>query len=71
MSASMIAPGEEPMDNHLATLLQEIEEFGQGHDVQESQHSRRLLNLEQVTAELIRLLLLCSHRNRRAVNRAF
>ena len=52
------------MDNHLATLLQEIEEFGQGHDVQESQHSRRLLNLEQVTAELIRMLLLCSQRKR-------
>ena len=47
------------MDNHLSTLLQEIEEFGQGHDVQESQHSRRLLNLEHVTAELIRMLLLC------------
>src|SRR5215469_1513487 len=62
MSASMLAPCEKHMDNHLSTLLREIEEFGQGHDVQESQHSRRLLNLEQVTAELIRMLLLCSQR---------
>jgi hypothetical protein len=58
----MLAPREKPMDNHLSMLLQEIEEFGQGHDVQESQHARRLLNLEHVTAELIRMLLLCSQR---------
>jgi predicted O-methyltransferase YrrM len=60
----MLAACEKHMDNHLSTLLREIEEFGQGHDVQESQHSRRLLNLEQVTAELIRMLLLCSQRKR-------
>jgi predicted O-methyltransferase YrrM len=59
-----LEPGEKPMDNQLSTLLREIAEFGQGHDVQESQHSRRLLNLEQVTAELIRMLLLCSQRKR-------
>ena len=58
----MGAPCEKHMDNHLSTLLREIEEFGQGHDVRENQHSRRLLNLEQVTAELIRMLLLCSQR---------
>jgi predicted O-methyltransferase YrrM len=50
------------MDHHLSTLLQEIEDFGHGHDSQESQHSRRLLNLERDSAELMRMLLLCSQR---------
>lgn len=52
------------MDQHLSRLLQEIEESGRGHDSQERQHSRRLLNLEHDTAELIRMLLLCGQRKR-------
>jgi predicted O-methyltransferase YrrM len=52
------------MDQHLSALLQEIAEFGQGHDSGESQHSRRLLNLEHDTADLIRMLLLSSQRKR-------
>jgi predicted O-methyltransferase YrrM len=52
------------MDHHLSSLLQEIENFGRGHDAQDSQHSHRLLNLERDTAELIRMLLLCSRRKR-------
>jgi predicted O-methyltransferase YrrM len=52
------------MDQHLSTLLQEIQDFGRGHDSQETQHSRRLLNLERDTAELIRMLVLCCQRKR-------
>jgi predicted O-methyltransferase YrrM len=41
-----------------------IEDFGRGHDSQENQHSRRLLNLERDTAELMCMPLLCSQRKR-------
>jgi predicted O-methyltransferase YrrM len=52
------------MEQHLLMLLEEIERFGRGHDSQETQHSHRLLNLERDTAELIRMLVLCSQRKR-------
>jgi len=52
------------MEQHLLMLLEELERFGRGHDSQETQHSHRLLNLERDTAELIRMLVLCSQRKR-------
>jgi predicted O-methyltransferase YrrM len=55
---------EKTMEQHLLILLEELERFGRGHDSQETQHSHRLLNLERDTAELIRMLVLCSQRKR-------
>lgn len=52
------------MEQHLSMLLEELERFGRGHDSQETEHRRRLLNLERDTAELIRMLVLCSQRKR-------
>lgn len=37
-------------------LLKELEEHGKAHDAAESEHSRRLLNLEPETAELVSIL---------------
>jgi predicted O-methyltransferase YrrM len=45
-------------------LIQELEQFGREHDAEEAEHSRKLLNLERSTAELIRMLVLCSQRKR-------
>jgi predicted O-methyltransferase YrrM len=55
---------DQTMEQHLLMLLEELERFGRGHDSQETQHSHRLLNLERDTAELIRMLVLCSQRKR-------
>jgi len=42
-------------------FLKQLEEHGQAHDAQESEHSRKLLNLEPDTAEIVSILA-CSSR---------
>jgi predicted O-methyltransferase YrrM len=44
------------MSPELRTLLKQLEEHGRAHDARESEHSRRLLNLEPETAELVSIL---------------
>ena len=41
------------MDQHLTALLAEIEEHGREHDARETEHSRKMLNLEPDTARLV------------------
>ena len=52
------------MNSTVLTLIQELEELGRDHDAKEFEHSRKFLNLERSTAELIRILILCSQRKR-------
>ncbi|MDA4120403.1 MAG: O-methyltransferase [Thaumarchaeota archaeon] len=44
------------MNPQLRNLLKQLEEHGQTHDAAEAEHSRRLLNLEPDTAELVSIL---------------
>jgi predicted O-methyltransferase YrrM len=44
------------MDEHLATLLDEIAQHGLEHDARETDHSRKMLNLEPDTARLVYIL---------------
>ena len=54
-------PLNQPWDNNLGvslhtnlrTFLKQLEEYGKAHDAQEPEHSRKLLNLEADTAELV------------------
>jgi len=41
---------------NLRTFLKQLEEHGRAHDAQELEHSRKLLNLEPDTAELVSIL---------------
>jgi predicted O-methyltransferase YrrM len=51
-------------DTQTLTVLRKIEAFGQSNDAQETDRSRRMLNLERSTAELIQILVLSSARKR-------
>jgi predicted O-methyltransferase YrrM len=44
------------MSPEVRRLLKQLEAHGRTHDARESEHSRRLLNLEQETAELVSIL---------------
>lgn len=44
------------MEEHLATLLEEIAEQGREHDAREADHSKKMLNLEPDTARLVHIL---------------
>ncbi len=44
------------MSPEVRRLLKQLEEHGRTHDASESEHSRRLLNLEPETAELVSIL---------------
>jgi len=48
----------------ITQVLHRLEAFGQEHDRTEMDHSRKLLNLERATAELLQLLALSSRRRR-------
>jgi len=43
------------MNSTVLTLIQELEELGRDHDAKEFEHSRKFINLERSTAELIRI----------------
>jgi predicted O-methyltransferase YrrM len=45
-------------------LLQQLEQEGRAHDVAQSEHSRKRLNLETPTARLLQLLILAGGRRR-------
>jgi predicted O-methyltransferase YrrM len=44
------------MDQHLTALLAEIERHGREHDARETDHSRKMLNLEPDTARLVHIV---------------
>jgi predicted O-methyltransferase YrrM len=46
----------------LAPLLRELETFGREHDARETEHKRKMLNLDRETAELVYILLLAGNR---------
>ena len=52
------------MDPQLRQLLAELEEAGRQHDSQESDHARKMLNLEPPTAHLLSILVRSSRRTR-------
>ncbi|HUA18040.1 MAG TPA: class I SAM-dependent methyltransferase [Bryobacteraceae bacterium] len=45
------------MKPEIRRLLAELEQYGQAHDAQQPDHSRRMLNLEPATAELVSILV--------------
>jgi predicted O-methyltransferase YrrM len=49
------------VNKEIRSFLKQLEEHGQTHDAQESEHSRKLLNLEPDTAEIVSILA-CSSR---------
>ena len=44
------------MEEHLAALLAELEEHGRAYDAGETEHSKKMLNLEPDTARLMHIL---------------
>ena len=44
------------LHTNLRTFLKQLEEHGRAHDAQEPEHSRKMLNLEPDTAELVSIL---------------
>lgn len=52
------------MEARLRQLLTELEEAGRLHDAQEHDHSRKMLNLEPETAQLLSILVRSSRRTR-------
>lgn len=52
------------MQEHLRTLLLEMEHYGRAHDGGETEHSRKLLNLEPETAQLVSILARSSRAKR-------
>jgi predicted O-methyltransferase YrrM len=51
-------------DDQILTVLRSVETYSQANDAQETDRSRRMLNLERSTAELIQILVLSSGRKR-------
>ena len=49
------------MNEEIRRFLKKLEEHGKAHDAQEPEHSRKLLNLEPDTAEIVSILV-CSSR---------
>jgi predicted O-methyltransferase YrrM len=54
----------EGMEDSLRQLLRELETYGREHDAREAEHSRKLLNLEPGTAQLLSILLRSSGSHR-------
>jgi predicted O-methyltransferase YrrM len=54
------------MNAEIRTFLRQLEEYARTHDARESEHSRKLLNLEPETAELVSIFARSS-RARRAL----
>jgi predicted O-methyltransferase YrrM len=52
------------MEEHVTALLAEIAERGREHDARETEHSRKMLNLEPDTARLVYILVRSSGANR-------
>jgi predicted O-methyltransferase YrrM len=52
------------MEDSLRQLLRELETYGREHDAREAEHSRKLLNLEPGTAQLLSILLRSSGSHR-------
>jgi predicted O-methyltransferase YrrM len=50
------------MDTALQALLNKLESEGQQHDQREPDHSKRMLNLQRATAEVLALWVRSSHR---------
>ena len=50
------------MNRTILTIIEELEQSGRDHDAKEADQSRKFLILERTTAELIRMLILCSQR---------
>jgi len=48
------------MTPELRTMLKELEDHAAAHDAVETEHSRKLLNLEPETAQLLSILVRCS-----------
>jgi predicted O-methyltransferase YrrM len=52
------------MEQHLTELLAEMERYGREHDTRETDHSRKMLNLEPDTARLVNILARSSRAKR-------
>jgi predicted O-methyltransferase YrrM len=52
------------MDNHLREFLRQLYEEGRSNDERETDRSKKMLNLEPDTAQLISMLIQMSHRKR-------
>lgn len=52
------------IDAKILNVLRDVESFGHSNDARESDRTRRMLNLERNTAELIQILVLSSGRKR-------
>src|SRR6202022_521313 len=52
------------MNPEIRIFLKQLEEHARAHDAQESEHSRKLLNLEPETAELVSILVRSSRARR-------
>jgi len=52
------------MNSEIRSFLRQLEEHARTHDAQESEHSRKLLNLEPETAELVSLFARSSRARR-------
>jgi predicted O-methyltransferase YrrM len=52
------------MNADVRSLLHQLEEQGRAHDARETEHSRKVLNLEPDTAEIVSLLARGSHARR-------
>jgi predicted O-methyltransferase YrrM len=50
---SLLRHGHRQMNAEIRTFLRQLEEHARTHDARESEHSRKLLNLEPETAELV------------------
>ncbi len=52
------------MNPQIRNYLRQLEDHARAHDARESEHSRKLLNLEPETAELVSILARSSHARR-------
>ncbi len=52
------------MNTHLRQILAELEAEGKAHDAQAAVHSRKMLNLEPDTAQLLSILIRSGHKMR-------
>src|SRR5579859_8155568 len=52
------------MDKHISDLLTELAQEGQSNDTREQERSKKMLNLEPETAQLLSILVRSGHRTR-------
>ncbi len=52
------------MNERIQHLLAELEESGKSHDLHETEHSQKMLNLEADTAQLISILIQSGRKTR-------